>query len=536
MTSKKTRGTAAVEAPSFAPNEHARRFFPDSAWQPPGSTPALQDAALREMALAMFVPHGADIASDPGAAVGAVPAGYTYFGQFLAHDLVFLDRHRPAMENLREARLELDSLYGHGPRPALRHLYARHEPAKFLLGTAVKGAKGSDLQRTIEGRAVIPDQRNDDNVIVSQMHLAYQRAHNAIVDALRAAPHALAEHTAFDEARRIVRWHHQWLALEDYLPRILDDTNASALADDLQALREGCACRASPYDTTRRPWIPNEFSLATFRFGHAQVRPRYVLNGRLGPIALTPDHPDAPGHTHLLLGRPLPEHWHVDWRFFLPHDSALHGDLPPIPAHYLEPARHLVPQRSRPVTDKLSARLLHAELSPGEPPDDAIVALRTLRRGWQMRLPSGQHVARLLGLAPIASPVELPLWTYVLAEARETSGGRRLGPVGSWIVREVVFGLVRDDPESYLAQRPTWTPVTTSGARFELFDFLRMGDRPIDPELASLRPHASTLHPAPAGPAHSKRPPPPPVSVTAPARRKRDAPKSRARASKLRSR
>lgn len=495
MTNEIRRGAPAVEAPSFAPDEKARRFFPGSAWRPPGSTPELQDASLREMALAMFVPHDEDIAGDPGAAVGAVPAGYTYFGQFLAHDLVFLDRHRPTMDNLREARLELDSLYGHGPRAALRHLYARREPAKFVLGTAEKSEKGSDLQRTIEGRAVIPDQRNDDNVIVSQMHLAYQRAHNAIVDALRTRRPSLDDAQAFVEARRIVRWHHQWLALEDYLPRILDEANAKSLSRDLETLRDGRALPRSPYDTTERPWIPNEFSLAAFRFGHAQVRPRYVLNGHLGPIALTPDHPNAPGRTHLLLGRPLPEYWHVDWRFFLPHDPALHADLPPIPAHYLAPARHLVPQRSRPITDKLSARLRHVELMPGEPPEDAIVALRTLRRGWQMQLPSGQHVARILRVEPIPSADELPLWSYVLAEARATSAGRRLGPVGSWIVREVVFGLVRDDPESYLVQRPEWRPVTASGARFELFDFLRLGDRPIDPGLASLQDEGETLHP-----------------------------------------
>ncbi len=51
-----------------------------------------------------------------------IPAGYTYLGQFLDHDMTFdptseLDRINDpaALENFRNPRFDLDSLYGSGP-------------------------------------------------------------------------------------------------------------------------------------------------------------------------------------------------------------------------------------------------------------------------------------------------------------------------------------------------------------------------------------------------------------------------------------
>jgi hypothetical protein len=87
-----------------------------------------------------------------------------------------------------------------------------------------------------------------------------------------------------------------------------------------------------------------------------------------------------------------------------------------------------------------------------------------------------------------------PLWYYMLREAGSTSTtqptlvpspppaptttgvGLRLGPVGGRIVGEVILGLLRADPTSYLVADPRWRPTlpTRSGAtgEFRMVDFL----------------------------------------------------------------
>jgi len=92
-----------------------------------------------------------------------VPAGYTYFGQFVDHDLTFdstsslnlADRapqgtHVPS--NLRTPRFDLDNVYGDGP-DAQPFMYEA-DGATLLTGT-------DDLVRAPNGRAIIGDKRND---------------------------------------------------------------------------------------------------------------------------------------------------------------------------------------------------------------------------------------------------------------------------------------------------------------------------------------------------------------------------------------
>jgi hypothetical protein len=125
------------------------------------------------------------------------------------------------------------------------------------------------------------------------------------------------------------------------------------------------------------------------------------------------------------------------------------------------------------------------------------LAQRNLLRGLSMGLPTGQDVARAMGVAPIADGdlrvgkavlgdvsknkplAELhpsfadnaPLWFYVLAEAQHDfvqrakgSGSKgdeepvRLGTVGGRIVAETLIGLLWADGSSYLRQAPNWQP------------------------------------------------------------------------------
>jgi hypothetical protein len=126
-----------------------------------------------------------------------------------------------------------------------------------------------------------------------------------------------------------------------------------------------------------------------------------------------------------------------------------------------------------------------------------------------MGLPSGQDVARSMGIEPIrdrdlrvgkavvedwdSNPTlasihdsfigRAPLWYYVLAEAqyewiqRATGkGGKgdeeplRLGTIGGRIVAETLLGLLWGDGHSYLRQAPNWTPATIRSMG-ELIDF-----------------------------------------------------------------
>ena len=84
---------------------------------------------------------------------------------------------------------------------------------------------GHDLPRVGTGasrarrKALIPDPRNDENLIVAQTHLAMIRFHNRVVDRL---PASVPAPQRFRRARKSVTLHYQWLIRHDYLPRIVD--------------------------------------------------------------------------------------------------------------------------------------------------------------------------------------------------------------------------------------------------------------------------------------------------------------------------
>jgi hypothetical protein len=111
------------------------------------------------------------------------------------------------------------------------------------------------------------------------------------------------------------------------------------------------------------------------------------------------------------------------------------------------------------------------------------LAARDLLRGETTGLPSGEVVARLLGVAPLTTgeleqtwPHGTPLWFYILKEAEHRGGGDRIGQVGGRIVAEVLIGVLRADAASYLSLQPDWEPVLPAdGAGFGLADLLTLG-------------------------------------------------------------
>jgi hypothetical protein len=378
-----------------------------------------------------------------------IPAGFTVFGQFVAHDITYDQSelaHRVAaseLRNFRAPRLDLESLYGAGPIGA-PFLYDVEDPDKLLLGASSEG-EAHDLPRNFQGRALIGDPRNDVHLIISQMHLAFLMFHNRVVDWLRER----GTTDVFEEARRLVSWHYEWIVAREFLPLSVGEEMASNVEKAGRKV----------YDPGDEPSIPAEFSDAAYRFGHSQITPTYTLNDSSGEVALFPD---------CLGSRPVPPERVIDWTWFF--------EIPG--AHPPQPSRRLVASLTHTLMDLPDQIVGHTEI-----PEHHSLAARDLQRGSALGLPSGEAVARAIGAEPLTAEEfglgdgwsgETPFWYYVLKEAEVRAGGEHLGSVGGRIVAEVLLGLLDADPGSYRNVEPDWRPVlpSTEPGRFTMADLL----------------------------------------------------------------
>jgi heme peroxidase len=418
--------------------------------------PKLSDKQLRDLAESMREPKGGGAKLDNP----KIPSGYTYFGQFVDHDLTFdpvssLQRRNDpdALVDFRSPRFDLDSVYGSGPAD---EPFLYQQPERLRLVIDQKNSKGEpDLQRNAEGVALIGDPRNDENIIVSQLQLVFLRFHNKVA-AKVAADKSVPEADRFAVAQRLVRWHYQWVVLEDFLPRIVGPDPFN-----LRVKREKGEVKLDTrwFKPRNNPFMPVEFAVAAYRFGHSMVRPAYDLN------QVVTDRPifipgEKVGELDDLRGfRPLPGAWTIDWSFFL--DGA--------------PGSAKKPQHSRKIDARLARGLFDL---PGFAQKESSLAFRNLKRGEALGLPSGQDVARLVGAKPLTgkklgAPEPTPLWFYVLKESG-LGGGRHLGPVGGEIVADVLIGLLQEDVHSFVNQNPGFKPsLGAKAGKFTLTDLVR---------------------------------------------------------------
>jgi len=404
---------------------------------------------------------------DPGLVIPGihVSAVHTFLGQFVDHDITLergtrninlseptplsLEEIAQTIVNSRSPNLDLDHVYG----PDIDGNLSPRDPSnpeKLLLGQVAEGQglpAGKDVWNDfprLDGRApLVGDSRDDENVIINQLHVAFIRAHNAVVD----------RGHRFDEARKLLIQHYQWIVLNEFLEQIADP-------DVVRTVRFRGTRFFNP--PARAFFMPLEFSVAAFRFGHSKVRPAYEPFNNV-QVAATLDLLFRPGRT-------LPEHWIISWPSFLDPEN---DDRFP-----------------RPIDTSLT-RLL-TELPPdvlnGQAPEPNL-AIRNLLRGYILRMPTGQAVAKAIAIQPMTEQeiisvagkfsgqsgvlnesgfaARTPLWFYILAEAAFFSGGRHLGPVGSTIVAEVLISVLRNSTYSILSD-PQWSP--TLGATQGLFD------------------------------------------------------------------
>src|ERR671910_794450 len=193
---------------------------------PSGIGRQLPDGTRKKLAQAMTA---------GGGAFSTIPAGFTYLGQFVDHDLTF-DKTNvmmgqnvwpPQLLQARSPSLDPDSLYGAGPSdPASARFYADDRHLKLGKTVAIDpdpAHPGHDLPRGAgttqkqKRKAIIPDPRNDENLAVAQTHCAMIRFHNRVVDTL---PASTPQSQRFAKARKRVTKHYQWMIRTDYLPRI----------------------------------------------------------------------------------------------------------------------------------------------------------------------------------------------------------------------------------------------------------------------------------------------------------------------------
>lgn len=343
--------------------------------------PALSDKELKDLAETMRE----SAKEAPKRDNPKIPAGYTYFGQFVDHDLTFdpvsvLQRHNDpdALTDFRSPRFDLDCVYGSGPADE-PFLYGQPERLRLLFDK--NNSKGEpDLQRNADGIALIGDPRNDENIIVSQLQLTFIRFHNKVAAEV-AADKSIPDDRRFEVTQRLVRWHYQWVVFDDFLPRVV---GPDPIKRRVKRAKNGeIEIKTRRFKPRNNPFMPVEFSVAAYRFGHSMVRPEYELNEVVvdRPIFIPGE---KVGELEDLRGfRPLPGAWTIDWSFFL--DGA--------------PGKSKKPQHSRRIDAKLAPGLFDL---PGFPQKESSLAFRNPKRGQALQLPSGQEVANLMGVKPLS--------------------------------------------------------------------------------------------------------------------------------------
>jgi hypothetical protein len=391
----------------------------------------------------------------------AQPAGSTFVGQFLDHDMTFDVGSRLGQPtdprtavNGRTPAFDLDSVYGGGP-VASPHLYDPADRAKLRIES---GGLFEDLPRAADGTAIIGDPRNDEHVIIAGLQCAFILFHNRAVDDARAAGAA----DPFAQARQLTTWHYHWLILHEFLPLFV----GQAVADEV--LTNGRRF----YQPEGGAFIPVEFQAAAYRFGHSMVRPSYRANLKgdngnaffgmiFDPAAAGPDPIDLRG------GSCAPRRF-VGWQTFFDFGD---GEV--------KPNKRIDTKISTPLFDLPLGAIASHDLPTSLPQ-------RNLLRHLTWELPSGQAIAKRMRV-PALAPGDLaelagyglklerstPLWYYVLKEAEVMADGLQLGPVGGRIVAEVFVGILQSDPASYVTAQPGWTPTLPSkNGSFRMTDFL----------------------------------------------------------------
>ncbi|MFG2131295.1 heme peroxidase family protein [Streptomyces sp. NPDC048751] len=458
-----------------------------------------------------------------------VPAGFTYLGQFVDHDLT-LDATAAHLEDDitvgqllqgRSPALDLDSLYGLGPNHPFDRRFYQDDGIRLKTGTTApvpgddrtnRALAGFDLPRVGVGsliserrRALIPDPRNDENLPVAQIHCAFIRFHNRFAAEL--AGKGVSSAVLFESAREAVVKHYQWVVRHDFLPRIVD----RAIVDEVFA--KGRRIFEPEPDRQNLPTMPIEFSVAAYRLGHSMVRGAYnwnrifdngggtlvrlfVFTGTSGNFSPRPEDLGNPEAGTL---ESLPTNWIADFRRLFDFGAAGRADLAVDDAQF-NVAKRIDTLLVNPLAD-LPLGTFGGRGQPAPPAVELNLAFRNLTRANMMSLASGQQLVEHLrkrrvnvrelpasafdnrpGGAQLGDDLRrklvrnCPLWFYILREA-ELNAGERLTGLGGRIVAEV-FHRAMEGSRYSIVRDPFWRPFLSpvedrrKAGTFEMTDLL----------------------------------------------------------------
>ncbi|WP_378733231.1 heme peroxidase family protein [Nocardia brasiliensis] len=447
-----------------------------------------------------------------------IPAGFTYLGQFVDHDLT-MDRTEAqlgedvTLDELMQGRspaLDLDSLYGRGPMDPNDRVFYAEDGVTLKVGTTSPTnfpdervnveMEGFDLPRlggtggTVADRRrpLIPDTRNDENLAVAQTHLAFIRFHNRVVAelALKGA------RRLFRTARDLVVRHYQWMLVTDFLPRIVDP---AIVTDVFQHGRRYFEAPGQGYaGHGLRPTMPIEFAVAAYRVGHSMIRAGYEWNRVFNSIGPGPNASllllftfsgvsgnfqsgsqipdlDNPNSGTVIT---LPTNWIADFRRLYDFTEA---DRPDLTAPVVSGGGNVTKRIDTLLVNPLTQLPAGTFSGRGTTITDIQrnLAYRNLTRAHMVRLASGQQMAEFFGVEPLTSEQILqgyygagldalteeqratvatatPLWFYILREAEFNNG--RLGAVGGRIVAEVFHRAIEGSRTS-IVREPAWRPM-----------------------------------------------------------------------------
>ena len=441
---------------------------------------------------------GDAMASGGGGASG-IPAGFTYLGQFVDHDLTFdqtdvalgADVSPGDLLQARSPSLDLDSLYGAGPTDPQSEKFYETDGIHLKMGKTVEdfgipAKEGFDLPRgagstvAAKRKAIVPDPRNDENLAVAQTHLAFIRFHNGVVDDL---PSSVPVSQRFDKARKIVTKHYQWMLRTDYLPRIC---GKSVVGDVFNNGRKAFEAGATPTDV---PTMPIEFSVAAFRLGHSMIRKAYnwnkIFDDGSGTLEYLFEFSAVSGN--LGGNARLASSWIADFRRLYDFSEADRDDLT-VPEGKFNRAMRIDTSLSEPLAK------LPGDFEAGQ----RNLAFRNLSRAKMVKLATGQQMATFLKNRGVAVTKltqaqirdgngganldeltatqraaflkDTPLWFYILREAELGQG--RLKGVGGRIVAETLHRAMEGSQAS-IVRDPNWRPkLGPNDSTFRMVDLL----------------------------------------------------------------
>lgn len=389
-----------------------------------------------------------------------LPAGLTYLGQFIDHDLT-LDQTSVlgtivdvnTLPNVRTSWFDLDNVYG------LNNEFLNPQ-GFFDIGVNANGE--DDLPRDPStGIAIIADGRDEENLIISQLQLLFLKFHNKVFSEIQLQNPTLTVPELIVKAKQTVTLHYQYIVVNDFLAnmcgkffsRLFDTNGKPIISSEIQAIS---------------PSLAIEFSGAIYRYGHSLVRDAYYINVNFDVFPIfSPDLPSPLVTIPDLRGfKPLPNNFTIDWSMFFP--------MPGFKGFQVTENMDTF------ITDSLYNLPQSVATNP------SILPLRNLMRGVTYGLPSGQDLARAFGIpesevlaaskgnlvfqslnTPLVNQTDLhhlttvfgeqtPLFYYGLKDNHVNGNGIHLGALPSKIIGETFLSLLVSNPTSYISTG--WLP------------------------------------------------------------------------------